>query len=470
MSTPSQPLVFEGPDPKRLLLEVFAAHGPGAKISEPVAVRSGGVLGFFAKMHYRVEVTPPTTAPAPAAADAPVVAAPAPPTARAVGPRAGVGADAPAAPAATSATGAALAGLIAQTEDEVDLNSSRRESFEEILDKVASSLGEEPGAELALLGSPALLAAPSASATAPAGRPGRLLRNDELANAVFSELPLTPLSASDSVLASRRPGEPAPARSVPTVPVSTRHKPPTRHQTMEEELAGLVLKPAAPIEPSGDVMPASVSTDLALVGFPLRLLATRSFELGSLTEAFALAPVARALPKSPGSLIAVVGSGGRALSAAKVIAAEIGMEHAAIPRALARRARSGGEDHLVVHDAAEAADLSPGWRRGRAVVVTVSVPSTVAAGEWARSVLGGLAPSMILLVASAAAKTEDIQAMAETIGGVDGLVLEDCSETLTPASVLSADLAIARIDGQPACASVWAAVAERALERRAKGC
>ncbi|MDA8295487.1 MAG: hypothetical protein M0004_02655 [Actinomycetota bacterium] len=452
MSTPSQPLVFEGPDPKRLLLEVFAAHGPGAKISEPVAVREGGVLGFFAKMHYRVEVTPP----APGGSPATPAPTPAPRSVAA----AVAAADATAAPGATSATGAALAGLIAQTEDEVDLNTSRQESFEEILDKVASSLGEEPGAELALLGAPAIAATPSMPTVAPVTRPGRVLRNDELANAVFSELPLAPLAPGDALVAPRRPPM-SPATSAPAAPV--------HHKTMEEELAGLALEPARRGELGGVVMPAGVSTDLALVGFPLRLLGSRAGELSSLSEAFGLAPVARALPKTAGSLIAVVGSGGRALSAAKAIAAEIGMEHAAIPRALARRGRSAAEDHLVVHDATEAADLSPGWRRGRAVVVTVSVPATADAGEWTRAVLGGLAPSMTLLVASAAAKTEDVQAMVQTIGGVDGLVLEDCGETLTPASVLSAGLPIARLDGQPAGASAWVAVAERALERRSRG-
>lgn len=452
MSTPSQPLVFEGPDPKRLLLEVFAAHGPGAKISEPVAVREGGVLGFFAKMHYRVEVTPPSLA------DAAPPPIPTPSPVRAARPSSASGAA-----AATSATGAALAGLIEQTEDEVDLNTSRQESFEEILDKVASSLGEEPGAELALLGASSIAATPTAPSAAPVARPGRVLRNDELANAVFTELPLAPYTASDPVLAPRHSVEPTPASSAATSP------PPARHKTMEEELASLALEPVGASGLGGGVVPASVSTDLALVGFPLRLLGARSGELGSLAEAFALAPVARALPKTPGSLIAVVGAGGRALSAAKVIASEIGMEHAAIPRALARRARSTGEDHLIVHDATEAADLSPGWRRGRAVVVTVSVPSTAGAGEWTRAVLGGLAPSMTLLVASAAAKTEDVQAMVATIGGVDGIVLEDCGETLTPASVLSADLPIARIDGEAASASAWVAVAEQALERRSRG-
>ncbi len=458
MSTPSQPLVFEGPDPKRLLLEVFATHGPGAKISEPVAIRKGGVFGFFAKMHYRVEVVP-SMPPQPAGNPAPTSATPR------TGP---VVPGAPAVPAAESATGAALAWLIEQTEDEVDLNSSRQESFEEILDKVASSLGEEPEAELALLG--AHLGATAPPVTSPprpdATRPARVLRDEEPANALLGHRCLAPLAPSDEV---RTPParffevSPAPSPMNLAVPPCPAHP-----KTMEEELAGLDLESTCSGALGRLALPAGLSSDLTLVGFPLRLLRARSVELTSLPEAFALAPFARAVPKTPGSLIAVVGSGGRARTAAKAIAVEIDM-HAAIPRALARRGRSALDDHLVAHDAIEAADLSPGWRRGRAVVVTVSVPTIAGAGEWTRSVLGGLAPSMTLLVASATAKTEDVQARVAAIGGVDGLVLEDCGATFTPASVLSAGLPIARIDGEAASASAWVAVAERALERRSQG-
>ena len=64
MSAPSPQLVFEGPDPERLLLEAWSVHGTQVRITEPVTVRRGGVGGFFPKEPYRIEVVPGLPAPA----------------------------------------------------------------------------------------------------------------------------------------------------------------------------------------------------------------------------------------------------------------------------------------------------------------------------------------------------------------------------------------------------------------------
>ncbi len=56
---------FEGPDVQLLLDRIRAEVGPGAKINGAEKIRVGGVLGFFAKEHYRVVVEAPGTAPGP---------------------------------------------------------------------------------------------------------------------------------------------------------------------------------------------------------------------------------------------------------------------------------------------------------------------------------------------------------------------------------------------------------------------
>jgi hypothetical protein len=60
---------FEGPDVQVLLDQIRADLGPGAKINGAEKIRVGGVLGFFAKEHFRVVVEEPGSAgghPAPA--------------------------------------------------------------------------------------------------------------------------------------------------------------------------------------------------------------------------------------------------------------------------------------------------------------------------------------------------------------------------------------------------------------------
>jgi len=47
---------FEGPDVQLLLDRIRAEVGPGAKIDGAEKIRVGGVLGFFAKEHFRVMV------------------------------------------------------------------------------------------------------------------------------------------------------------------------------------------------------------------------------------------------------------------------------------------------------------------------------------------------------------------------------------------------------------------------------
>ncbi len=53
---------FEGPDVQLLLDRIRTELGPGAKIDGAEKIRVGGVMGFFAKEHYRVVVEVPEAA------------------------------------------------------------------------------------------------------------------------------------------------------------------------------------------------------------------------------------------------------------------------------------------------------------------------------------------------------------------------------------------------------------------------
>lgn len=420
MSAPSAPSVpqrvFEGPDPERLLLEAWSIHGTQVRITEPVTVRRGGVLGFFAKAHYRIEVMPgsPLEAAEPVTGEVPramppfddrtaatAKPAPAPRVARSVvAPSVMVG--------TTLGTAGALDALVAATEDRVDLDTTRRGSFDRVLETVASSLGDEPASLAATLP-----AEPASAPGTPPGEPGRRVAPSSLERPVVASRPWT-------------------------VP-----EPEPEPEVVDPALAGL-------------------REQLVTVGFPADLLAGAASSPRTLLDAFSLAPRPRPLPRTPGSLVAVVGP----LTVAKDIAEQLGVPSEHVARA--RRTRSAGEQAsaLVVHDEQEAADLAPGWRRDRVGVVAVSVTSLSRDGAWARNVLRALAPSMTIALASATAKAEDIGAFCAAIGGVDALVIEGLEATLTPASVLATGIPVGMLDAMPADAATWADVATRALARR----
>lgn len=418
----AQPRVFEGPDPERLLLEAWSVHGTDVRISEPVTIRRGGIFGFFARLHYRIEVLDePAAAPDPAA-----------------GARAAVTGLTPTADSATARAAGPLESLIAAAEgaDTVDLATSEPESFDAILEKVASSLGENPAddwATLARVDRPAPSATPltpqrdvAALSGPPASSDGTLLIPD---HSIHSAMP--------SVL-----------RSSEVVHAHTAER--------------LVIPLASARECDDEIV-----KQLELVGVPDELL-PHGVGATSLEDAFGSLPGARPLPRSRGSLIALVAPAAKAARLAELLASELELAPEEIARAVPRRTRSARVGSLVTTPE-EALDLSPGWRRDRIGLVTVCCASA-ADTSWARAMLYALAPSMVLALQSATAKSEDVAAACAALGGVDALCLEELEATLTPASALASGTPVARLDGVVADGAAWAAVAARALARRESTC
>ncbi len=404
-----QPLVFEGPDPERLLLEAWSAHGTDVRISEPTAVRRGGLFGFFAKLHYRIEVLAPEPA-APVAAARPTAgdaclaglrAGPrqehAAPTPGRPLPRAG------AAPVAASATAHALDALVEATEDRLEVAETSPGSFDALLERVAGSLGEDPATAMAALGATDSPIAPS---------------------------PPQPPRAAD-------PGAPAPGEN------HAASRGPER--TTDGTLAGQLL----------------------FAGVPRPLASELARRATSLAEAATLLSSPRPLPHTAGSLVAVIGPPARARAQARAIAEEVGCAPEAIAEVSPRRRRAPDSGHRVAHHPDEVADLQGGWRRGRVGVVAVFLPATGPTElAWARAVLAAGEFSVTFLVAAAGTKPEDLAHRCHALGGVDGLILEDLADTLTPATALGAGPPIVRLGGGRADAPAWERTLATALERR----
>jgi hypothetical protein len=190
----------------------------------------------------------------------------------------------------------------------------------------------------------------------------------------------------------------------------------------------------------------------------------------ALVQAFSTVPAAPALPRSPGSLLVVVGAGGPARRLAAALAGEMGVDPAGIPLAsLDPGAYTFATGPLLVRSAEEGAERAPGWRRSKPAVVVVDACVTGAHRSWATHVIGALRPTVVWGVVDATSKTEDIGAWAEALGGIDALALENVDATVSPASALSVGLPVARLDGQPATATRWAAALVDRIGPNSKG-
>jgi hypothetical protein len=174
-------------------------------------------------------------------------------------------------------------------------------------------------------------------------------------------------------------------------------------------------------------------------------------------------PPAPAVPRRAGSLLVVVGAGAPARRLAAALAGEIGIDPTEVPFC----SRDGGASALVtgrllVRSAEDAAELAPGWRRSRPAVVVVDAAVTGSPRSWATHLIASLRPTAVWGVVDSTAKTEDISAWAEALGGIDALALENLDATVSPASALAVGIPVARIDGQPATAARWvAAIVDR---------
>lgn len=414
-------LVFEGPDPEQLLIDAWSKLGTDVRISEPIRIRKGGFCGFFAKLHYRIEVEPvpndlnalSTVAMADLAGLAPSRPVP-------------VAED----PTAAWSSSSVLDRLVEQTEDTLELDSSPRPSFDQVLHGVASSLGDEPGT----------YGAPSPVATR-----SRISRPDGE----------TPLETIRYWAETPSPGEPEIVDVLDDI----------------NDVDGLLANrpaDAGDAGPSGGT-PApddavtldgtsAMSEELAALGLPSSLLARVSLTMHAddyLDAVLALLPAARPLPKVPGALVAVLGEVGEALEVAGSLIEELGLDEGEIAVATPSAPAFDLPPHLVVNDARRAAALAPGWRRDCVAVVVVDIATAGSSPAWVRAMLRALRPTATWMLASARSKSEDLAYFADAIGGLDALVLADLAATVTPAAVLSTGIPIARLDGEPASVDAW---------------
>jgi hypothetical protein len=434
---------FEGPDVQVLLDQIRAELGPGAKINGAERIRVGGVLGFFAKEHYRVVVEAPGATSDDSPSEVPVTEATATASAEDRSSRRtrrknaapddvfsamaeatddvnDVAAVAAAAPVPVTPVPVVPAPVVPVDQDSEENAPTEdvTESFDAVLSRVATTLGTDP-ADGARSGHG------NGNGTGGAGHGTGPEPEPELGDPVTGP-PVGIASRAALYLAETAPGSADP-----------------------HEVVGVALRRTG-LDPS---VVAPVTEGLRH-GAGLEALLLHA--LGSL-------PPAPAVPRRAGSLLVVVGAGAPARRLAAALAGEVGIDPTEVPFC----SRDGGASALVtgrllVRSAEDAAELAPGWRRSRPAVVVVDAAVTGSPRSWATHLIASLRPTAVWGVVESTAKTEDIHAWAEALGGIDALALENLEATVSPASALAVGIPVARLDGQTATAARWvAAIVDR---------
>jgi hypothetical protein len=397
---------YEGPDLEALLEQVRTELGSGTKIVSANKIRSGGIAGFFARERYEVIVEHDGTAliTAPPAADEP----------ESVRPR-------------------DLAPSLLDLVDQVSAQeraaapriSTESEPFAAVMDRMARNAG---------------MPAPPAAAAQDADD----VDDADIEDAEVAEAP-APVAAP-AVAPAPRPAAPAPT------PADTLPAPIAAAPQVPAAATNPVTLPTGPGHSGALVKLGLPAAYVPAVPSPAALEAALRSSLGRL-------PSAPPLPKTTGSVVAVVGERQAAMKIARDLAAEAGLDPDGVTIATRKRLPARTPIHLTITDTEDAAEKRRSWRRrDRPSVVVVDAELGGDKPAWAFHVLAALEPEATWGVGDATRKTEDVAAWMHGLGGVDALAVNAVDATVSPASVLQLDVPVGRLDGRPASPALWAAL------------
>ncbi len=222
-------------------------------------------------------------------------------------------------------------------------------------------------------------------------------------------------------------------------------------------LAPASLAPAAPV---GHL--SELGLALQNLGVPIQACsavtptATRETIEGELRRALDLAlPPLPAAPRSPSSVVAVVGPPNTVMSTARGIARDLGGSPDEV--ALATQRKVWRKQDRVILSAEVAIEERRSWRwRDHPSVVAIEQDVRPERSAWATEILQALEPTLCWGVAKASHKPEDLAAWSEALGGLDVLALVELDSTTTPAAALASPIPVGSLDGEPATPALWA--------------
>lgn len=397
---------YEGPDLEALLEQVRAELGTGTKIVSANKVRSGGIAGFFAKERFEVIVEHDgIVMPAADAASDPTVS---------VRPR-------------------DIAPSLMDLVDQVSADeraaapriSTESEPFASILERVARDAGVAPEAKTATENAEASADADGDVTDAEVVEPAPVI-------SASPALPAAPVHAA-------APAAPAPAEPAHS-PIATTPMPAAVNLPAPANHVGALVKMGLPA-PYVPAVPSPAAVEAALRASLSRL------------------PAAPEMPKTTGSVVAVVGERAAALELARDLSAEAGLDPDAVTIASRKRLPARTPENMIITGSDDALEKRRSWRRReRPSVVVIDTDLCTDKPAWAYHVLAALEPEATWGVVEATRKTEDVAAWVNGLGGVDALAVNDLDATTSPAAVLQLDVPVGRIDGRSASPSLWAAL------------
>jgi len=218
--------------------------------------------------------------------------------------------------------------------------------------------------------------------------------------------------------------------------------------------------PLAPTAPAGQL--SELGLALQSLGVPVQACsavtptATRETIEGELRRALDLAlPPLPAAPRSPSSVVAVVGPPNTVMSTARGIARDLGASPDEV--ALATQRKVWRKQDRVILSAEVAVEERRSWRwRDHPSVVAIEQDVRPERSAWTTEILQALEPTLCWGVAKASHKPEDLAAWSEALGGLDVLALVELDSTTTPAAALAAPIPVGSLDGEPATPALWA--------------
>lgn len=376
-------LLLEGGDLAELMVHVRAEFGPTARIIRADRVRSGGLVGFFARERYELTVDVPDE-----------------PLAR---PRA------MRSPALVAAGPVGLDALLAAAD----------------------------AAELrAQLGGPGPVPGPTSAATPPLVSTG--------AEAFASVLEqVRAMTGAQELTADVE--VPAPATRVfePLVP---------------SQVAAASVAPGAPT--------GANRAALRDLGVPERMLVgTGAAEPTPLSVLLANVPTAPELPRAPGSVVVVVGSGRDAEAVGAQLAERLRLAPASLVVAGEGPASTGRVRRITDPSAAAR------WRSlpdgGQIRVVALAVGPDARDRAEASELLAAFDPHQVWGVVDARTKPRDSARWLTDVGAkrpVDALAVRGLFETTQPGTVLDLGVPVAWFDGIPATGVAWAAALSQHMQ------
>lgn len=445
-------LLLEGSDPQALMMRVREELGPEARVIRAEEVRSGGVLGFFARRHYELTVEVPDAG------------------------------ERPARPAAATpeVTSDALAQEIADAKAARDEMLSGTAHLASRAQEAAETAKRAAGPEAPVPSPVTYDEAPPAvvESTDMAEFDRLVLRLTREAEEGAPAEPVTRAPSPAAPEAFRPAAFPIADRDSATVVGSAREEvaqrpapdqpQPASPATGGISVRGTVLHRSGAYADIAAAGRAASGPALRALGVPSRFLADGGLGEEPLLDVIERFEVPGVRRPEEADLVVIAGPADQAVRVATQVAAWLGLEQTAVVLAGDIQAIRGHGRRIVTEDSARAARrrAHAAGAQGHPLIVALGVGSGPRGAAEALPMLEAFDADTLWWVADASRRVSALNTVLSVIAQwrpVDGVAAFDLAQAQAPAAMLDADAPLTWMDGLPAASVVWAALLSERL-------